>query len=91
MGQGSSGHLLELVSFTYSQHHKGRGTQRSGREKNGREPGIDLYSAGVRRNGTAWPSDWHLGGKLEEAWLLTPGTLAQGTANFAINYGDILV
>lgn len=54
VNQGSSGHLLELVSFTYSQSHKGRGTQRSEGERNGRERGINLNAAGVGREGTGW-------------------------------------
>ena len=54
VNQGSSGHLLELVSFTYSWSDKGRGTQRSDRERNGRERGINLNAEGARRKGTAW-------------------------------------
>lgn len=38
----------KLVSFTYSQRHKGRGTQRRDRERNGREPGINLLMQPAR-------------------------------------------
>lgn len=38
----------KLVSFTYSQRHKGRGTQRRHRERNGRELGINLLMQSAR-------------------------------------------
>lgn len=65
VNQSSSGHLLEPGSFTYSQSHKGRGTQRKKREKNGREQRINLSAAGLRRKRhslahTPYLSDWHL-------------------------------
>lgn len=76
VNQGSSGHLLEPGSFTYSQSHKGRGTQRKKREKNGREQRINLSAAGLRRKRhslahTPYLSEWHLWGELAWARLLT--------------------
>ena len=70
VNQSSSGHLLELVSFTYSQTHKGRGTQRSERERNGRERGINLNVAGVGREATAWHTHHiYQAGTSEASWL----------------------
>ncbi len=81
MKRGSSGHLLEPVSFTYSQSHKGRGTQRSERERNGRERGINLNAAGVGREGTAWHTHHiYQAGTSEERWRGHACSLGPGSA-----------
>lgn len=73
--QGSSGHLLEAVSFTYSQSHKGRGTQRSEKERNGRERGINLNAAWVGSEGTAWHTHHiYQAGTSEASCSLGPGS-----------------
>lgn len=67
--RGQLGHLLEPASFTYSRSHKSRGTQRSERERNGRERGINLNAAGLGREGRAWHTHRiHQAGTSKASW-----------------------